>query len=66
MSPRRADRRLHDVLAAAQAISAYLERGSLADGLIYDAVRVRLIEIGEAVKRHRSRGTRPRAHDPLG
>jgi uncharacterized protein with HEPN domain len=38
------------VLAAARAISAHLERGALADGLIYDAVRVRLIEIGEAVK----------------
>ena len=50
MSPRRADRRLRDVLAAARAISAHLERGALADGLIYDAVRVRLIEIGEAVK----------------
>jgi len=50
VSPRRADRRLRDVLAAARAISAHLERGALADGLIYDAVRVRLIEIGEAVK----------------
>ena len=38
------------MLAAARAISAHLERGALADGLIYDAVRVRLIEIGEAVK----------------
>jgi uncharacterized protein with HEPN domain len=25
-------------------------RGALADGLVFDAVRVRLIEIGEAVK----------------
>jgi uncharacterized protein with HEPN domain len=42
--------RLDDVLAAASAITSHLERGSLADGLIFDAVRVRLIEIGEAVK----------------
>jgi uncharacterized protein with HEPN domain len=27
-----------------------MRRGDLADGLVYDAVRVRLIEIGEAVK----------------
>ena len=42
--------RLDDILAAASAIASHLERGSLADGLIFDAVRVRLIEIGEAVK----------------
>lgn len=27
-----------------------LERGRLADGLVFDAVRMRLVEIGEAVK----------------
>jgi uncharacterized protein with HEPN domain len=43
-------KRLDDVLAAASAIAAHLERGTLADGLVFDAVRVRLIEIGEAVK----------------
>jgi uncharacterized protein with HEPN domain len=32
------------------AIHAHLERGDLHDGLVFDAVRVRLIEIGEAVK----------------
>lgn len=64
MSPRRADRRLRDVLAAARAISAHLERGALADGLIYDAVRVRLIEIGEAVKGI-DPDTRPGADDPV-
>lgn len=42
--------RLDDVLAAAAAIKSHLERGALADGLVFDAVRVRLIEIGEAVK----------------
>jgi uncharacterized protein with HEPN domain len=47
----RSDRqRLEDVLAAAEAIDAHRARGSLDDGLVFDAVRVRLIEIGEAVK----------------
>jgi uncharacterized protein with HEPN domain len=42
--------RLADVDAAITAIREHLSRGSLADGLVFDAVRVRLIEIGEAVK----------------
>lgn len=42
--------RLLDIVAAGLAISAHLERGEIRDGLIFDAVRVRLIEIGEAVK----------------
>jgi uncharacterized protein with HEPN domain len=41
---------LADVLAAAEAIDRHLARGTLRDGLVFDAVRVRLIEIGEAVK----------------
>ena len=44
------DARLSDVVDAIEAIRAHLVRGSLDDGLVYDAVRVRLIEIGEAVK----------------
>lgn len=47
---RRDRQRLDDVLAAAAAIRQHLTRGELSDGLIFDAVRVRLIEIGEAVK----------------
>jgi uncharacterized protein with HEPN domain len=47
---RRDDERLDDILASAQAIRAHLERGGLDDGLVFDAVRVRLIEIGEAVR----------------
>lgn len=39
-----------DVLIAIDAIRAHMERGDLSDGLIFDAVRVRLIEIGEAIK----------------
>jgi uncharacterized protein with HEPN domain len=47
---RRDDERLADVLASAEAIGSHLARGGLDDGLVFDAVRVRLIEIGEAVK----------------
>ena len=47
---RRDRQRLDDVLAAINAIHAHLVRGDLSDGLVFDAVRVRLIEIGEAVK----------------
>ncbi|HSK54089.1 MAG TPA: HepT-like ribonuclease domain-containing protein [Jiangellales bacterium] len=42
--------RLEDIQAAISAIAAHMRRGTLADGLVFDAVRVRLIEIGEAVK----------------
>jgi uncharacterized protein with HEPN domain len=42
--------RLLDVLAALDAIDDHIGRGELSDGLVFDAVRVRLIEIGEAVK----------------
>ncbi len=42
--------RVEDVLAAISAIHGHLARGDLDDGLIFDAVRARLIEIGEAVK----------------
>ena len=44
------NQRLDDVLAAADAIASHLTRGDLSDGLVFDAIRVRLIEIGEAVK----------------
>jgi len=44
------EERLHDILDAIRAIRKHLERGDLSDGLIYDAVRMRLVEIGEAVK----------------
>lgn len=50
MSLRWVQRRLRDILVAGEAIDAHLRRGPLTDGLIYDAVRVRLIEIGESVK----------------
>ncbi|MEO7069546.1 MAG: HepT-like ribonuclease domain-containing protein, partial [Nostocoides sp.] len=44
------DERFADILDAIEAIRRHLRRGDLTDGLVYDAVRVRLIEIGEAVK----------------
>jgi uncharacterized protein with HEPN domain len=42
--------RLSDVIEAIEAIRSHLGKGDLNEGLVYDAVRVRLIEIGEAVK----------------
>lgn len=42
--------RLDDIGAAIAAIRGHLGRGDVSDGLVFDAVRVRLIEIGEAVK----------------
>ena len=42
--------RLADIQAAIEAIHSHLERGTLADDLVFDAVRMRLLEIGEAVK----------------
>lgn len=50
MSSRHDDERLADIIDAIVAIRNYLTRGDLSDGLILDAVRLRLIEIGEAVK----------------
>ncbi len=42
--------RLADIQAAIDAIRSHLQRGDLTGGLIFDAVRIRLLEIGEAVK----------------
>ena len=42
--------RLTDIQAAIAAIQSHLQRGDLSDSLIFDAVRIRLLEIGEAVK----------------
>ena len=41
---------LADISDAITAIERYLEAGTLAEGVVYDACRARLIEIGEAVK----------------
>jgi uncharacterized protein with HEPN domain len=42
--------RLGDVQAACAAIADYLARDGVDDDIVFDAIRVRLIEIGEAVK----------------
>ena len=42
--------RLADIQAAIDAIRSHLQRGALSDGLVFDAIRIRLLEIGEAVK----------------
>jgi uncharacterized protein with HEPN domain len=42
--------RLADIVDAITAIRSHLTRGELTDGLIFDAIRLRLIEIGEAMK----------------
>jgi uncharacterized protein with HEPN domain len=47
---RRDDQRLEVIVAAVAAISNHLRRGDFDDEMVFDAVRVRLIEIGEAVK----------------
>jgi uncharacterized protein with HEPN domain len=66
--------RLADIQAAIGAIRSHLQRGDLTDGLISDTVRIRLPEIGEAVKalpddllatNHRSRGGRSPVCDHL-
>lgn len=44
------DQRLDDITTAVTAIRSHLGRGDLSDGLVFDAVRIRLLEIGEAVK----------------
>jgi uncharacterized protein with HEPN domain len=46
----RVPERLADIADAITAIASHLARGDLSDGLIFDAVRIRLLEIGEAVK----------------
>ncbi|MDT4894209.1 MAG: hypothetical protein QOE97_3244 [Pseudonocardiales bacterium] len=49
MSPRDVQR-LADISAAIAAIRSHIHRGTLSDGLVFDAVRIRLLEIGESVK----------------
>jgi uncharacterized protein with HEPN domain len=41
---------LAGIQAATDAIRSHLQRGDLSDGLVFDAARIRLPEIGEAVK----------------
>ncbi len=50
MSSRHDEERLTGINDAIRAINSHLARDDLSDGLISDAVRVRLIGIGEEVK----------------
>lgn len=47
---RRNRERLSDIEDAIEAMGAYLVDGDLHQGVVYDACRARLMEIGEAVK----------------
>lgn len=47
---RPADRRLRDIAVACEAIDRYVRRADMDDEIIFDAIRIRLVEIGEAVK----------------
>lgn len=47
---RRNQERLSDIEDAITAIGEYLAEGDLHQGVVYDACRARLMEIGEAVK----------------
>lgn len=47
---RHSHERLDDITAAIAAIRSHIRRGPLSDDLVNDAVRIRLLEIGEAVK----------------
>lgn len=42
--------RLGDIQASCEAIAAYVVREGVDGDIVFDAIRVRLIEIGEAVK----------------
>ncbi len=42
--------RLYDIAEAIDAIVSHVDRGPLSEGLVFDAVRMRLFEIGEAAK----------------
>ncbi|MGM7670508.1 HepT-like ribonuclease domain-containing protein [Microbacterium sp. A93] len=47
---RRSRDRLLDIIAACEAIARHITRAEVPDDIVFDAIRVRLIEIGEAVK----------------
>lgn len=42
--------RLHDIRTAASAVVDYIARSDADGDLLFDAIRMRLVEIGEAVK----------------
>jgi uncharacterized protein with HEPN domain len=46
----RDEQRLLDTVAAIAAIRGHMSRGALTDGPVFDAVTIRLLEIGEAMQ----------------
>ena len=42
--------RLIDIAVACERISEYAARAEVSDDIVFDAIRIRLVEIGEAVK----------------
>jgi uncharacterized protein with HEPN domain len=42
--------RLEDIQSAIDAIHSHARRGELSDRMVFDAIRIRLLGIGEAVK----------------
>lgn len=42
--------RLYDIADAIAALRSHVARGALSEAVVFDAVRMRLLEIGEAVK----------------
>ena len=44
----REQQRLADMQTAIDAIRSHLQRSDLSDGLVFDAVRIRLLEIGDS------------------
>lgn len=50
LKPDLAERVLADIEVACEAIASYVARQDAGDAIVFDAIRVRLIEIGEAAK----------------
>jgi uncharacterized protein with HEPN domain len=44
------DQRLEDVIRACRVIGRYVTADTLPEDVVYDAIRMRLVEIGEAVR----------------
>jgi len=57
--------RLADIQAAIDAIRSHLQRGTLADGLVLGAVRIRLPEVGGAGKALPAELVHPPARHPV-
>lgn len=47
---RRTRTRLEDIARSCEAIARYIARADVTDDIVFDAIRIRLVEIGEALK----------------